>query len=241
MPIEKSEDAEPWPKPPERWLSLLGFVIVAKADLLAASAFLLSLVSIVYQLSSWMRGPLPSIYAPDLVYVFFDHYANNTTVVRFAAPLSFVNVAPTGHDAIIRDVNLEVSAQGKVITSEDWLSFALVTRLDKKLQVTPKEPAHPFPIVGGGATSYMVSFAPGEQSCALAPSACNRGSYFVSDTQFLNGISEASALDLTISARVVGFKKALSVRCSIALGPAFRQYLAENEWFAAKCNPTGPG
>jgi hypothetical protein len=60
-------------KAPERWVSFLGFVIVTKGDLLAAAAFLLSLVSVIYQLSSWIKGPSPSVYPPELIYVFFDH------------------------------------------------------------------------------------------------------------------------------------------------------------------------
>lgn len=236
-------------KPPERWVSLLGFVIVAKADLLAAAAFLLSPISVLYQLSSWIKGPSPSVYPPDLVYVFFDQYANNRTVVRFASQLSFVNTADTGHDAIVRDIRLDAAATGLKITQE-WLSFITVQRDGTRLMVMPKEAAHPFPVIAGGAVSNTVSFAPLEQSCPQVgrrpnpthgTQACNPDRYFVSDTEFLNKVAETHSLNLQFKVRFVGFRKTLVAACTIPIGLAFRQYIAENDWFAARCNSRDNG
>jgi hypothetical protein len=230
-------------KAPERWVSFLGFVIVTKADLLAAAAFLLSLVSVIYQLSSWIKGPSPSVYPPDLVYVFFDQYANNRIVVRFASQLSAVNTADPGHDAIVRDISLEATAPGLDITQE-WLSFVTVQRDGTRLLVTPKEAAHPFPVVAGGSVSYAISFAPLEEACpgidAKANSAppaqvCDHDRQFVSDTDFLNKIAKIDSLELKFRVRFVGVSKALIASCTIPIGVAFRQYVSENDWFAARC------
>lgn len=236
-------------KPPERWVSFLGFVIVTKADLLAAAAFLLSLISIFYQLSSWIEGPSPSVYPPDLVYVFFDKYANNRTVVRFASQLSFVNTADAGHDAVVRDISLEAAATD-LNTTQEWLSFVTVQRDGTKMLVTPKEAAHPFPVVAGGAASYTVSFAPLEQLCpgvGTKPNpiprtnACDPDRYFVSDTDFLKKLANTDALKLKFSVRFVGFSKTFSASCTILIGVAFRQYMAENDWSAARCYSPADG
>jgi hypothetical protein len=235
----KAKDAEA-DKAPERWVSFLGFVIVTKADLLAASAFLLSLISIIYQTSAWLKGPSPSFYPPDLVYVFFDQYANNRTVVRFASPLAFVNTADTGHDAVVRDISLQATATGLDIAQE-WLSFVTIQRDGTKLFVSPKEAAHPFPVVAGSAASNAVSFAPFEQSCPQSGATldpvhtCVPDRYFVSDTDFLNKIAGTDTLTLKFIARFVGFGKPLVASCTISTGPAFRQYISENDWFAARC------
>ena len=234
-------------KAPERWVSFLGFVLATKSDLLAAAAFLLSLISVTYQASLWLKGPSPSVYPPDLVYVFFDKYANNRTVVRFASQLSFVNTAEAGHDAIVRDISLEITAKG-FDNIQEWLSFVTVQRDGTRLLVAPKEAAHPFPVVAGGAVSNTVSFAPVEQSCPQVEvksieenKSCDSDRYFVSDTDFLQKVGDIDALNLKFTVRFVGFSRAFVAFCTIQIGVAFRQYMSENDWFAARCNSLGDG
>lgn len=235
-------------KAPERWISIFGFVIVTKADLLAAAAFLLSLTTVVYQFSSWLKGPSPSVYPPDLVYIFFDQYANNKTVVRFAAQLSFVNTAEPGHDAIVREITLEVNDKkidnkNNLAIREQWLSFVTIWRDKIELRVVPKEAAHPFPVVAGGAASNTVSFAPVEQVCGPSmkttpPTSppCEPDQSFVTDTDFLNAIHGIDSITLNFTTRIVGTTNPLLASCTVPVGIALRQYLAENDWFAAKCN-----
>ncbi|MDB5414123.1 MAG: hypothetical protein JWR10_2458 [Rubritepida sp.] len=228
-------------KPPERWISFLGFVIVTKSDLLAATAFVLSMISVAYQISSWANGASPSVYPPDLVYVTFDQYANNRTVVRFVSQLSFVNTADAGRDAIVRSVSLNVTA-GRFNNVQEWLSFVTVRRVEMRLQVEPRESAHPFPVSGGGAVSQTVSFAPFEQACPPQPSqsegqACNSDVNFVAPAEFLSQIEAATQMRLTFRVNMVGFSRPLTTSCTIPIGTAFRQYMAENGWYSARCYP----
>lgn len=229
--------------PPERWVSLFGFVIVTKSDLLAAAAFLLSLATVSYQFSSWIRGPEPSVYPPDIVYVFFDNYANNRTIVRLAAQISFVNTAAAGHDAIVRDITLHVSGKDFSLTHA-WLTFVTIRRDRTRLLVEPKEAAHPFPVAAGGATSNTVSFAPLEQTCqqvdqrltrTTSNNTCSPDQYFMTDIEFLNKINNISELHLQFSVRFVGVTKPMIASCTIPTGTAFRQYIAENDWFSVRC------
>lgn len=221
--------------PPEPWFTFLGFVVVTRADLLAAAAFLLSVTTLVFQLSSWLSGPEPSVYPPDIVYVRFDPYANNRTVLRFAAQMSLVNTAGGKHDVIVRDIRLEATAPGLKVL-QDWLSFTTVQRSGTQLLVPPTEAAHPFPVAAGGAASYTVSFAPTEQACGDAPAAaCDPDRDFMDEAQFLNAIAGAKTMTLTFSVRLVGRAHPLTATCSLPTGAAFRQYIAENGWFAARC------
>ena len=231
---------------PEPWFSFLGFVFVTKADLLAAAAFLLSVTTLIYQLSSSLAAPAPSVYAPDVVYVFFDPYANNSTVLRFAAQISLVNTAGERHDAIVRDIGLTVTAPDLDV-SEDWLSFVTIQRSGSELLRPTKEAAHPFPVVAGGAASYTVSFAPTEQACGELgesratepPKPCDPDRNFLDDARFSSGIERARALRLVFSVRIVGQRKPLTTSCILPIGMAFRQYIAENSWFAARCYSKG--
>lgn len=236
-------------KPPEKWISFLGFVIVAKADLLAATAFLLSLASLLYQFSTWMRGPQASIYPPDVVYILFDKYPNNQTVTRFIAQMSFVNTASSGYDAIVRDLSVEATisfadkSPTKTITTQRWLNFVSVSRVGNALYPTPRDAAHPFPIIGGGAASYSVSFAPLEKECSRDKSNTECGTAdkdFVSDVQFIETIAKADALHLKFKSRMVGASSPLVASCKIKVGVGLIQYLAENDWFAAQCTADSP-
>ena len=243
MSEDKPGQSPPPERPPERWLSFLGFVIVAKADLLAAAAFLLSAAGLIYQFSAWISGPKPSLYTPDVAYIFFDAYANNRVVTRLAGQVSLVNSGAMGHDTIVRSLEVTIEANGQPITVQNWMSFASVTRKDRDLVVTPLEAAHPFPVNAGSAVSRMVSFAPGDIACyatsnssSVAPG-CDPDKWFVSDSDFLNRIAGASELRLTFSASIVGSSVPVKATCTVASGMGLLQYLAENNWFAARCRP----
>ncbi|MBB5684887.1 hypothetical protein [Sphingobium boeckii] len=246
MPNEKKTVTPPALKapkgdPPVNWISLFGFVIVTKADMLAAAAFLLSISTIVIQVTTWFTGSKPTVYAPDTVYVFFDQYANNKIVMRLAGQLSFVNTGPVGHDAIVRDVIVNVKV-GKLDLDQRWLSFASVSRDENRLVVTPREMAHPFPVSSGSAVSQMISFSPVEDVCSAEiaakspdPKNCVADRGFVSDTDFLETASKAKELTLTFSVRYVGKKERQDIICKMPIGEAFVQYLAENSWFSSRC------
>lgn len=233
LPVESSPKAGKG-EPPSNWISIFGFVIVTKADLLAATAFLLSLGTLLYQASVWMQGSRPRLFRPDVVYIFFDQYANNRTVTRFAGQLSFLNDAPPDNDAIVERVELVVTA-GNVTFREPWLNVATVKRAEKQFLINSKDAAHPFIVRSGTANSDMYSFAPQDRTCGTDDRSCQADSDFLDDVAFLTLLGKAKNIELTFEVHYLGSDDVQKVECAIPVSPGLMTYLAENSWFAARC------
>ena len=223
--------------PPEKWFTFFGLVVVRRTDLLAATAFALSLSTIIYQLWLFVRGANPVIYHPDTLYVFFDKYANGVTATRVAGQLSFTNDGDVGHNAIVRDVAATVKVGGRSI-EEYWLSFAALTRRDTELVFDIKETAHPIVVNGGGASSYMVTFSPRVKDCAVSSQkgeVCDQAADFVSDVDFLNLLSQQKTMTITFTAAVFDTRRPLKAECSTSITEDMIRTLAKNDWYAARC------
>jgi hypothetical protein len=223
--------------PPEKWFTILGLIIVRRTDLLAATAFVLSLTTLSYQLWQFVKGPNPILYPPDTIYVFFDRYPNGVTATRLAGQLSFTNNGEAGHNAVFRDVSATVKLGERTI-EEYWLSFGTITRRGTEFILEVKETAHPFVVDGGGAVSHMVTFSPRVRDCVPQISttvSCQQGADFVSDIDFLKLLAQQKTLNLTFAARVLDSSRILRANCSVSLTDDFMWTLAKNDWYAARC------
>jgi len=220
--------------PPESWFTFFGLVVVRRTDLLAAAAFVLSLSTVGYQAWQFVRGANPQMYHPDTVYIIFDKYANGVVGTRFAGQLSFTNDGEPGHNAIIRDVRLSLQLGEKTI-NEKWFAFANITRDDVAIKFDIKEPAHPFVVAGGGASSYLATFAPAVKDCGDQSLTCNQAEEFVSDTDFLQLLSEQKLVYFRFAGSVFGTPRPLESRCKVSVTPDLLTTLAANGWYAVLC------
>jgi len=221
--------------PPEKWFTFFGLVVVRRTDLLAATAFALSLSTILYQLWTFVRGANPAIYFPDTVYVFFDKYANGVSATRLAGQISFTNTGDTGHNAIIRDVTATIKIADRSI-EQFWTSFATVTRRDTELVFDIKAAAHPIVVNGGGAASQLVTFSPRVKPCpAPTKNPCNESINFLSDTDFLKLASQEKEIRITFSGRTFGSGRVIEANCTLSATEDFIQTLAKNDWYASRC------
>jgi hypothetical protein len=225
-------------KPPEKWFPLFGLVVVRKTDLLAATAFLLSVVAIIYQFYEFVRGANPQIFHPDTMYIYFDRYANGTTNTRFAGQISVTNTGGPGRSAVVRELAVKV-AVGSRNFEQRWLSFGLVTRNDTRLAITPKEAAHALVVDGGSAASQLVTFAPHVRECATKSNLCSATENYVSDIGFLQELRQGAKVSFKFLATVFGSKRTLESECSVLITEDFMETLAENDWYAASCASPG--
>jgi hypothetical protein len=208
-----------------------------RTDLLAAAAFALSVSTISYQLWQFVRGANPVIYHPDTVYIYFDKYANDVVATRIAGQVSFTNNGDVGHNAIIREISVVLKINSRTIT-QNWLSFAVVSRKDTELVFDIKETAHPVVVNGGSASSYFMTFSPEVKDCvanAVPSATCNQAVDFVSDTDFLKLLSPGNNIELTFIATVFDTRKQLESSCKILVTSDMIVTLAKNNWYASRC------
>jgi hypothetical protein len=226
------------PDPPERWFSLFGLVVVRRTDLLAAAAFVLSASTAGYQLWGFARGANVTLYHPDTVYIYFDLYANGVTATRFAGEVSFINSGEIGQNAIVRDLSLTIDV-GTIKFEEHWLSFAEISRKETtKIDVKPKESAHPLLVPGGSAAGQLVTFAASISECdnSLATAnSCNETLNYVSDIAFLRELSSGHQIQLKFKGTLIG-SKVVENSCTIRITEDMKLTLAGHDWYAAKCS-----
>jgi hypothetical protein len=212
--------------------TFLGLKIVRRTDLLAATAFLLAMVSTIYQFWGFVRGPVVTLYPPDRVVLFFDRMADGRTILRLAGDLTLVNTGRPGRDAVLRDVDLTLSIDGKPVSRQNWLSFVRVERDGQTLKIDPLENAHPLQVPGGAAVSKTVSFAPLPEGCGGdRPCAAN----YLADGDALTALVSARRLTVGFEARQFGEPGRKTARCEITVGDAIALNLGQNGWHTTSC------
>jgi hypothetical protein len=224
-------------KVPEKYFNFLGLVIVRKADLLAATAFVLATGSALYQAGGYLRGARLSTFAPDAVLLFFDHYSDGASVARLAGQVTFINAGQQGRDGTIREAWVDVAGLGFTYR-QYWTSFPSIEREDESLDVEQVEDAHPLQIAGEGTVSKLVGFAPRLDLCAPADN-CNVNNRFISDTEFLGLLinNVGKSIQVTFGATSFQSGSVAPSLCRVAITQALITYLAANDWYMARCAP----
>jgi hypothetical protein len=224
---------------PEKYFDFLGLVIVRKADLLAATAFVLAAGSAVYQAGGYLRGARLSAFAPDSLLIFFDHYSDGSVVTRVAGQVTFINGGQLGRNGTIREASVEIEGPG-FSDRQYWTSFPAIERDDETLNIKQVEDAHPLQIPGEGTVSKLIGYAPRTDLCE-PNTTCNTANRFISDTEFLKLLSPHLGETLLISFNAVSFQsgEVAPSACRVPITRELITYLAANDWYAARCTPTG--
>jgi len=225
-------------KPPERYFNFLGLVIVRKADMLAATAFLLAMASTIYQLSGYLWGAHLRVFSPDRVMIFFDHYSDGEIVTRFGGQLTFVNSGAQGRSGTVRDAWINVAVD-KENTEEHWSAFPKLSRDGIALTIKADDEAFPLEVPGEGTVSKYTTFAPRVERCKMSVgAACNPTKQFVSDTQFLDQLNTQLGKSITVTFRGRTFQSGTVApsSCSIDVTEALLTFLAANDWYSAPCS-----
>jgi len=223
---------------PERYFTFLGLTIVRKADVLAATAFLLAGASTTYQLGNYLFGGAHlSIFAPENVYIFFDTYSNGQRVTRFAGQITFTNGGQQGRNGTVREASLELIGP-EFFMRQYWVSFPKITRDVELLKIEAVDSAYPFQVAGEGTVSKMTGFAPRLEPCG-GITGCDTEREFVSDTDFLKRLSPhlGESITVTFKGRTFQSGEIRESRCRIYITEELLTYLGANDWYLVRCAP----
>jgi hypothetical protein len=222
---------------PEKYFDFLGLVIVRKADLLAATAFLLAAGSAAYQAGSYIWGAHLSAFAPDNVLVFFDRYADGEIVTRIAGQLTFTNSGAEGRAGTVREAWVDLVGPG-IAMRQHWASFPKFARDREALRIDPVDEAFPFQVPGQGTVSKFTGFAPRIDDC-IDGGDCSPAGQYVSDTTFLKNLSTHVGESLTLTFQAITFEsgKVTPSICKLPITNEFITYLGANDWFIGRCVP----
>ena len=80
--------------------NLVGLLISRQTDIIAITAFLISIVGLTYQVTVFLSGPKLEFFPPEKILFCFDRNDDKTLMVN--ARVTYVNKGKIGHDAIIK-------------------------------------------------------------------------------------------------------------------------------------------
>jgi hypothetical protein len=225
---------------PEKYFNFLGLIIVRKADLLAATAFLLAAGSTVYQMGGYLWGAHLKAFAPDPVAIYFDHYSDGEIVTRVAGQLTFTNSGQVGRNGTVREAWVDLSGAGLAIR-EYWASFPKLSRDGEALKIDAVDYAYALQVAGQTTVSKLTAFAPSMNSCK-GRSGCKVDSQFMSDVNFLSYLSLHVGKSLTLQFQATTFEgvAVTPATCEIPITDALITYLGANDWYMTTCATTDP-
>lgn len=213
-------------------VSFLGLSIQRKTDVLALTAFVISLLTGAAQLIDWVKGPQITLYPPERVVIYTYLQSGGTATVRIAAPMSYTNTAPAQYAATIKAESVDMQV-GHVLSHQKWLSFAQLRRDGSRFDPQLISDASPFPIPGGSSVSHSTLFSPFPSDCASGQQACARFSQYISENDFTKSL-DADRIDLTFTSEVYG-GSVQSVDCYVELDEAVKTLWLANGAVTALC------
>jgi hypothetical protein len=222
--------------PPEKYFTFLGFVIVRKADFLAATAFILAAASSIYQIGGYLWGPHLTMYLPDRVIIAYDHFPDGTVVTRAYGQITFTNSGAEGRSATIKEVHLSLDA-GKVHSDQYWFAFSRTKRVGQSLQIDETEQANPVLIPGAATVTKSIGFAPRLDDCSSRE--CEGKSNLIDDKTFGHELARnlGKNIKLTFSATTFQNGEVTPVSCYVSITDGLILALSMNDWTWARCVP----
>ncbi len=169
-------------------------LIERRSDLLAATAFLLSVFTILLNIFFYSRGASIQMIPPKFVTLAFEEYPDGVKYLVVDVALGYVNTAAVGYSGIVVDEYADVRV-GKKRYCLSTYSFrdASATRIDPaRDRLPPLGLAHPTVVPGNSGVLRFISLGPvpGERSICEAPDTSADSSY-VDRPDFLIALSSA--------------------------------------------------
>lgn len=205
--------------------NLLGMRVEKKTDLLAATAFMLSMITAVYQFYGLARGPNLSIHAPDRISLFYDPLIGN---LRVASPITFLNEGQAGRNVVVRDVDAIIYLDGVEITRQRWLNSV---RIENR-NVVAIANAVPVQVSGGSSFSQTFSFAPRSSYCG-GSRPCEQ--HWIYDDVFPDKFEDAKRLSIAYESRMLGEKSPYTAACDVMLNNIYRDDLVDLRFVDLPC------
>ncbi|MBV8771720.1 MAG: hypothetical protein JO166_05225 [Deltaproteobacteria bacterium] len=215
-----------------------GIHIARKTDILALTAFLISLGGILLQIRGCLRGPVIRIFAPPQIVILKDSksFPSGRNPVRFAALVAYVNDGDTGYNATIRRELLHYQLAGTPYT-QIWQQFT-ASDVDPggKINMHPQGVALPIVINAGGSASHETYFTPLPVQVSKDHNEEKEDEWknFLEWKKFLNDLEKAKSLTIEIEAQVYDHKSAFT-RCTIDINQDVITRLRNIEWYAPTC------
>lgn len=231
-------------------MKLFGLEIANKTDILAFTAFLLSVISILHQAYNFLRGPEVTLANLRQVVLYFIRTPDaDERHLTFISSFAYVNSGAVENNAVVMEERIGFSMNQKnyIFTWHGFVQMNSQPALiglngpDKRtLQIEEIKTAGPFVIRGSGAEAHETRFA------------ARLNDDFVDEKEVVNHFKDAlkgsevkwpisfyaeTLNDCRISLHAKGFKDCRkSATCEITMTWRFMQQLLKRGWTIINCN-----
>lgn len=138
---------------------IFGIVIERKTDILAFTAFIISIGSLLMQTVNLVKGPDVNVEVPRQILLRSQAYPDGNNYVRLAAQLIYLNKGSPGYDDITRSeaVSFKIADKEFKLTAQNYIDSKVK---NKQLIITKKSDANPVQIKSGSVVVHETDFAP---------------------------------------------------------------------------------
>ena len=151
-------------------MKFLWIEIENKTDILAAAAFLMSIIGLVSQVAMFLRGPNVKLYTPEQVLITEQLHPDGIVYARIAAVMIYRNSGSPGyHDTLKREfVTFKLGDQKYRLVWDEFIDSTFDREDPNKLVINRRGEALPVQVNAGIVVSHETYFAPwvlrGEQN-----------------------------------------------------------------------------
>lgn len=220
-------------------LPLFGLLLERRTDVLAAAAFLISLITAASQILQYARGADTALLAPQTVAFHFHDYGTGTEYLRIGANMAYVNSGARGYNTVVTREEVHLIA-GDVRSHQRWAGLYNLDFDGRVFSPTKIGAAGPFSIDGGEAMVRQHLFAAYVVDCGADPESetkdCNPNQNFIAKARFLNMIASDDPLELVFHSKTVGNRERLRQRCRFTFSRVRMLQIVRDGWTTAECD-----
>jgi hypothetical protein len=219
--------------------NFLGLRVDRKTEIIALSAFALSISGILWQVANFARGAVVRLFPSDQIVIASTNalgrsYSGSENLLALIATMSYVNEGDVGHNAVVRKERIEFLIGGDRKAEHQWYEFVSSDVKDEKLEIKKEGDARPFSVNAGSATSHETLFAAWEIFCNTGQSSCVPTANFVIWSDFLGAIKTNSSMPITAIADIYS-AKSLNASCEIRLRAWEIEVLEKEQFISVAC------
>lgn len=219
-------------------MRFFGIEIERKTDILAFTAFLLSLGGISYQIVTFIRGPDVTLAKPQQVVVYmYPMRDSKTEYLTLISPVAYVNRGHSQNNALVMKESVSFVLKGEQ-KNYVWHQFVSVStssesgvegmKTNSKIEIRETQLAAPFVVPGSGAVSHYTWFA-----------ARYDGEYLKKKDflQTFEKVRQGTDINWTIEfhSETLNDGNKMSI-CEVTLTPRLMENIQRFNWVAINCN-----
>ena len=207
-------------------INVMGILIERRTDILAFTAFLISIGSLMLQTVNIIKGPDVKIEAPKQVLLHSAPYPDKKNYLRISAKLVYLNKGSPGYDDITKseEAMLKIGNREIKLNAQEYIDSGVV---DGQLKIVKKSDADPVQIKSGSVVVHETYFVPWPSKGK------DSASNFIEFSDVLKALKTQPELNVTFITTTFSGSKS-KVTCRL-LTKEFIHHLEMKNWSAPTC------